>query len=163
MSQALPAYRRTDTEADYREAICRILSCARQTIYILDRDLSRMHLERRPAFDHLAAFMRAPGARQMHIAVHQTGFLETAAPRLLDLLAAHTHIATVRCVPESLRQLADCHVLADSRHGLRRFHADHPRCATAFENPLEIAPWWARFEELWAMSDACLKTAKLPI
>lgn len=163
MNGPAATYQRTDTEAEYRDAICRILAGARGTIYVLDRDLSRMGLERRPALDHLAAFLRGREQRQLHIALHHTAFLETAAPRLFDLLADHAHVAAVRCVPESFRQLADCHVLADNYHGVRRFHADHPRCATAFDNPTEIAPWWARFEELWALTEGCLKSAKLPL
>lgn len=161
MSVEHPAYRRGDSEAEYRDSIVRVIGRARKSIYIFDRDLSRMQLERPPALDALAGFLRGGDPPELRIAVHRPELLETTAPRLRNLLETHGHVASVRCVPDTLRHLADCHLLADASHGIRRFHADHPRCAVAFDNPAEIAPWWLRFEELWEASAPCLSGMRL--
>jgi hypothetical protein len=147
----MPAsYIRFDTEADYREAIESVLTVATENVRVLDWDLAPMKLES-PTYSTLiqAMFHRNPSA-SVHTAVHDPDFVTRHAPRLIELHELHLERVEIRVLPESLQGLTDCHVLADGKHGARRFHKDFPRGALFLDNPVEAAPWWKRFDELWA-------------
>lgn len=161
MNEDFPSYRRIDSETEYRAALLQVIGRAERSLRILDRDLSRMQLERTPAIEFLKGFLRGNGESKIYVALHQIEYLERSAPRLRELFETHSHLVEVRCVPDSLKHLADCHLLADQSHGVRRFHADHSRASVAFDNPQEIAPWWRRFDELWEHCEHCLKNARL--
>lgn len=144
------SYVRFDTESDYRASVEQVLGEAAASVRILDRDLAPMKLESPRVSALIAARFRANRAFTIHIALHDTDFVARDAPRLLDILELHLGQFEIRLVPESLRELSDCHLLADAKHGVRRFHKDFPRGALFLDNPAETAPWWKRFDELWA-------------
>lgn len=141
-------YSRFDSETEYRQALETVIGLARDSIRIFDHDLRRMQLETPRVSRMLQVFLGSGTSRRIHIAVHDPGFLQTDAPRLLHLLENYSHAMIVKQVPESLHMLADCHLLADGIHGARRFHKDFPRGALLLQNAHEVAPWWRRFTEL---------------
>lgn len=144
-------YQRFDTENEYRAALLKVIAEAQSTIRIFDHDLQRMALHTPDASESLKAFLRTDAKRRIDIAVHDFSFIQRNASRLMRLLDKHPQTIQIRLIPESLHHLADSHLLADRKHGTRRFHRDFPRGSLLVENPDEIAPWWDRFDQIWEL------------
>ena len=142
-------YQRFDTEAAYRTAIDSVLTAARQTLQILDFDLSRMELETPARNRLLANFLQPSTDRKLLVAVHDAACIGKSMPRLVDLLTKHSHNIEIRTIPAEFRHLTDCHVLADGIHGVRRFHTMHARGSYILDDATEVHPWWQRFGDLW--------------
>jgi hypothetical protein len=144
------------SEADYRRACDTVLSHAQRELLIFDRDLATLQFDRVARLELLAGFLQAAPLRRIRIVLHDPAPLERDAPRLLQLIARFSHMIEVRQSPDNLRHLADTHLLADGRHGVRRFHVDQPRSAIILNDRTYIHPWQQRFEELWQLSHPCL-------
>lgn len=144
-------YQRFDTENEYRAALLKVVAAAQNAIRILDHDLQRMALHTPDAYESLKAFLGTDSKRQIHIAVHDFSFIQRNASRLGRLFDKHPQNIQIRLIPESLHHLADSHLLADRKHGTRRFHRDFPRGSLMIGNPEEIAPWWDRFDQIWEL------------
>lgn len=147
-----PAYKLITSEADYRDACDAILARAEREILIFDRDLAAPQLNRKARVDALAAFLTADRLRRIRIVLHDSAALERDMPGLVQLFLRFSHAIEVRLSPDNLRHMADTHLLADGRHGVRRFHADQPRSAIIVADEAYIHPWRQRFEELWQLS-----------
>lgn len=150
-------------EKEYRAAIDTVLDNAHSAIEIFDHDLAALRLEEPQRLTKLANFLHAQHTCKLRIVIHQTQLLDSYMPRLMNLFAHYTHAVEVRQSPANLRSLVDTHLLADARHGVRRFHIDHARCALIREDPVAIQPWQQRFEALWQLSLPCprIKTTGL--
>jgi len=143
-------------ETDYRQAIDTILSKAERHLAIFDHDLALLRLDEPQRSVMLENFMQRSPQSELRIVVHDTRILDAHLPRFIRIAALHSHRIQARLSPDNLRHLADTHVLADIRHGVRRFHRDHARCAQMLDNPAAIRPWQQRFEDLWQLSQPCL-------
>lgn len=144
-------------EADYRQAIDTVLELAVSEIAIFDHSLAALRLEEPPRMEKLANFLQKDAVSKLRIIVHEPHLLDSRMPRFMQLATRHSAAIQVRQSPDNLRHLADTHVLADMRHGVRRFHIDHARYALMLDDPAAIQPWQQRFEELWDLSQPCLK------
>ncbi|MBI5109740.1 MAG: hypothetical protein HZA62_13450 [Rhodocyclales bacterium] len=151
-----PAYTLITVEADYRQACDTVIARAEHEILIFDRDLSAPRLEDKARIDRLAGFLSAAGLRRLRIVLHEPESLRTKAPRLMQMFTRFSHLIEIRQSPDSLRHLADSHILADDQHAIRRFQFDQPRCALHLDDPLAVRPWRQRFDELWEQSTPCL-------
>jgi hypothetical protein len=151
------AYTLLTSETEYRQACDTILAAAEREILIFDRDLTALRLEEKARLEALAHFLRMDCLRRIRVVLHDPGPLERNSPRLMQLFGRFSHSIDVRQSPDNLRHLADTHVLADERSGVRRFHADQPRSALIVDDPAYIQPWQQRFEELWELSLPCLR------
>ncbi len=145
------------SEAEYRQACDTVLGRAQRELLIFDRDLATMQLDTKARLDLLTGFLQGDAPRRVRIVLHDPGHLERNAPRLVQLIARFSHLIEARQSPDNLRHLEDTHLLADGCHGVRRFHADQPRCALIIDDRTYIHPWQQRFEELWHLSLPCLK------
>ncbi|MCK9382160.1 MAG: hypothetical protein M0P95_14000 [Sulfuritalea sp.] len=152
-----PAYTLLTSEAGYRQACDTILALAEHEILIFDRDLAALRLEEKTRLETLASFLQRAGPHRLRIVLHDPGPMERDAPRLLHLIARFSHVVDMRQSPDNLRQLADTHVLVDEGHGVRRFHVEQPRSALILDDRAYIQPWRQRFEELWELSQPCLR------
>jgi hypothetical protein len=150
-------YTLLNSEAEYRQACDTVLSRAQHELLIFDHDLVTMQLDKKVRLDLLTDFLEADALRRVRIVLHDPGPLERDAPRLLQLIARFSHVIEARQSPDNLRHLADTHLLADGRHGVRRFHVDQPRSALILDDRTYIHPWQQRFEELWQLSHPCLR------
>lgn len=144
-------YQRFATESDYRAALLNVIGTAQSTIRILDHDLQRMWLHTRESSEILTAFLSGNQERKMDIAVHDFSYMQKNAPRLLHLCERYPHAFRISLVPKTLQHLADSHLLADMRHGVRRFHRDFPRGSLLIDATEEVMPWWRRFDEIWEL------------
>ncbi|MFZ2628493.1 MAG: hypothetical protein WAX67_06380 [Rugosibacter sp.] len=157
MSGNESTYKLLTGEGGYRQAIDTVLELAVSEIAIFDYDLAALRLEEPPRTAKLANFLQKDAASRLRIVVHEPHLLNSRMPRFMQLATRHSSAIQVRQRPDNLRHLADSHVLADIRHGVRRFHIDHARCALMLDDPAAIQPWRQRFEELWDLSQPCLK------
>ncbi len=146
-------------EADYRASLDRVLALAEREIRIFDTDLTRMQLDAPERINVLAAFLLGDPQRRINIVIHDPTPAEQQMPRLLAFLSRHSHAVTLRQSPDNLRHLADAHILADTQHGVRRFHVTQPRSALIIDDREYVHPWWERFGELWELSHPCLSTS----
>ena len=141
-----------DTESAYRAALDEVIERAELVICVFDRDLVRMQLDAGERASALQRFLTGTGQRELRIVVHDPVPLTLRMPRLLALLRRYEHRIGIRLSPDECRHLADCHLLADGVHGVRRFHIDWPRGVRVLDDADEIAPWRLRFDELWELS-----------
>jgi hypothetical protein len=152
-----PAYTLITSESGYRQACDTVLALAEHEILIFDRDLVALRLEEKARLEALTRFLRTDGQRRIRVVLHDTGPLERDSPRLMQLFGRFSHCIDVRQSPDNLRHLADTHIFADEKCGVRRFHVDQPRSALIVDDPAYIQPWLQRFEELWQLSLPCLR------
>ncbi len=152
----VPIYRLMTTEADYRAGCDEVIRLAENEILIFDRDLLATRLDEPQRAIRLEQFLAADRARRIRIVLHEPEIVRKHSPRMMQLLARFSHQMEVREIPDNLRHLADTHILADHRHGVRRFQFDQPRSALIVEDPPAISPWWDRYSELWEQSHSCL-------
>lgn len=152
-----PTYKPLNSEAAYREACDTILGRAQREVLIFDRDLAALQPNQKIRLELLAGFLQTDTLRRIRIVLHDPVQLERNAPRLIQLIARFSHAIEARQSPDSLRHLADTHLLADDSHGVRRFHVDQPRSAIILDDRAYIHPWRQRFEELWQLSHPCLR------
>lgn len=150
-----PVYTLLTSESEYRQACDTVLGRAEREVLIFDRDLVTLQLEERARLDALTGFLQPGGLRSIRVVLHDPGPVERKAPCLMQLLSRFSHLVEVRRSPDSLRHLADTHVLVDAVHGVRRFHIDQPRSALILDDPAYLLPWRQRFEELWELSHPC--------
>jgi hypothetical protein len=149
------SYERFDSEAEYRSAIDFVLAQAHSSLQIFDADLTRMQLANPERAALLTNFLTTNAAPQLRIILREReGGVDIGRglPRLMDQLDRYSHFFAIRQAPENMLHLADCHVIADGQHCVRRFHFDHPRGALIANNPAEVFPWSQRFDELWELS-----------
>lgn len=146
------AYSRFDSESAWREGVRQVIAHASHELRLLDADLKKMKLAEPGTVSALEQFLATGPTRRIHIAVHNPQPLLHEMPRLVRLAQRYAHVFLFRHIPETYGHLADCHVLADAHHGVRRFHIDHARGALLMDEKMDIAPWWRRFDELWSES-----------
>ena len=149
---APPSRANFDSEADYRRAIDLVLERADRALYVFDRDLTRMQFDTAERSGLLTEFAARSGPRRLCIVLHDPVPLTLRMPRVLAVIRRFAHVIEVRQAPDECRHLADCHVLADGAHAVRRFHADWARGEWTLDDAAATGPWWARFEELWGLS-----------
>jgi hypothetical protein len=143
-----------DSEAGFRAGIDLTLAAACKELRVFDRDLGRMGLETPTRIAALTTFL-ASGHGRLKMVLHDTSLLEQRSPRLVGLIRHYGHAIEVRRTPDHLRQVSDCWVLADQSCAAIRFHIDHPRGKLLMASPVDVRPWWDRFDELWEASEAC--------
>ena len=92
---------------------------------------------------------------------HLVNQQEILGPRLLTLLKAWSHAMTVYRTGPDARHAMNPLVIADDRHHLHRYHADHPRATLMFDAPSATQPLAARFDEIWATGEPGLSATTL--
>jgi hypothetical protein len=144
-----------DSEAGFGKAIDIVILAARDDICVFDRDLSRLPLDNPQRSEALREFLRARPGHRLRIALHDTLRLQNRSPRLQALLRNFGHAIEVRRVPEELRHVAECYLLAGDAYGAVRFHADHPRGKLVCGDPAELRPYIERFRQIWEAAIPC--------
>lgn len=146
------SYRLLTSEREYRDAIDSVLALADSELCILERNLFRMQLDDAARLAQLVDFMRGARQGRIRMVLHDDERLRSEMPRFAEMYRRHGDRIEIRRSPENLRHLADCHVIADGRHGVRRFHHEQPRAALSLNDPDAIHPWQQRFDELWGLT-----------
>lgn len=148
-----PDERTLDSLAGQAEAIDALIDCANVQLRVFDVDLSQGGWNTAGRAERISAFLRRTRGARLDMIVHDTRWLEQSCPRILALLRIYGHATTVYRTGPEARGAMDPLIIADDRHFLHRFHADHPRAALAFDARTAARPLIARFDEIWATGE----------
>ena len=144
------------TLAEQTAAIDTLIGMAQQQIRVFDQDLSQTGWNSAGRADRLAAFLRQVRGRRLDIIVHDTRYLESACPHMLNLLRNYGHALTVYQTGPEGKVATDPLLIVDGRHYLHRFHFEQPRAALGIDQPEQTQPLASRFDEIWATGEAGL-------
>ncbi len=151
------------TLAEQCTAIDQLVALARHRIRVFDQDMSQTGWNQPSRVDRLAAFLRDTRGRRLDIIVHDTAYLETACPRLLNLLRAFSYAMTIYRTGAEARHATDPLLIIDDSHYLHRFHFEQPRATMGIEQPEQTRPLSSRFDEIWATGEPGINATVLGI
>jgi hypothetical protein len=141
------------TIAEQVKAIDELIALARERIRVFDQDLSQTGWNQSTRVDRLAAFLGGVRGRRLDIIVHDTNYLETACPRMLNLLRTYNFAMTIYRTGTEARLATDPLLIVDDQHYLHRFHFAQPRSAVGIAQPEQTQPLANRFAEIWATGE----------
>ncbi len=145
-------YARFESEAEYQQAVERLLAQAGRELRVFDPDLSSLRLGSPARIEQLERFLLASRTRRIYIAVHETDHLTRHCPRMMSLLARHAHAMQINRTHEEIRNIQDSFLVLDARHYVRRPVATLFRGAMGLEDESEALAMRSRFLEIWAAS-----------
>ncbi len=140
-------------QADYLGAFDVLLALAERELRVFDPNLAQLDLDAPERVDALGAFLRRGATSRLYVAVHDTDHLQRHLPRLARLFALFSTTAMVSRTLGEAARVADCFVLADRDHFLRRPVAVQPRGVFVRHDPREAALMRERFEQIWESSE----------
>ena len=154
MSEDTPQteYAQFETEAEFQQAVDRLLAAQGRELRIFDPDLSALRLNTVQRVEQLRQFLAASRTRRLYIAVHDPDYLTKYCPRMMALLARFAHAIQVNCTHEEIRNLQDSFLVLDQAHYLRRPVAQQFRGALGLHDDTEALVMRARFMEIWSAS-----------
>jgi len=141
-----------DTEADFQQAVDRLLAAPGREMRIFDPDLSALRLNTAQRVEQFRRFLAASRTRRLYIAVHDPDHLTKYCPRMMALLSRFAHAIQVNCTHEEIRNLQDSFLVLDQAHYLRRPVALQFRGALGLHDDAEALTMRARFTEIWSAS-----------
>lgn len=136
------------TWSEYDSAVQDILTLAMRRLRIFDADLVALKLERPGRLALLRQFLDAGPEHSVQIAVLDAEHLRHNCPRLMALLATHTHNFTITECPPHLATLSDSMIIADDQYGIIRFHKDHARAKSIMSDSEACAPYQQRYDQI---------------
>ena len=155
-------YRLMDTNADAGEAIESVVGAARREIRIFDVDPRTLHdrgFGSPDRIDTLRRLLLASRGHRMRIALHTTTSIESALPRLINLLGQFSgQIQIHRTVGQAI-EARDALIIADDAHFWRKPHVDHPRSVLTLHDAADTRPFLERFDEIWEKSELAVSAS----
>jgi len=143
-----PRYERLSSIEEQIAAIDTLIDLAKLSIRVFDVDLSRMGWNGSTRHDRLTKFLRAtPGAR-IEIVLHDTSWIASSCPRLVNLLRLHSHAVTIRKTGEDAKAAMDPLLIVDGIHFLHRFNIAQPRAALSIGDAEAAVPLVTRFDAI---------------
>jgi hypothetical protein len=142
-----------DTITAQAGAIDELIGLARHHIRVFDQDLSQTGWNSAVRADRLAAFLRDVRGRRLDIIVHDTRYLESSCPRMMNLLRNYGHVMSIYQTGAEAKIATDPLMIVDGVHYLHRFHFEQPRAALGINQPEQTQPLASRFEEIWATGE----------
>jgi hypothetical protein len=139
--------------AEQVAAIDELIGIGQRRIRVFDQDLSQTGWNQPTRIDRLSAFLRGTRGRRLDMIVHDTTYLETGCPRLLNLLRSFSGAITIYRTGEEARLATDPLLIVDDRHYLHRFHFEQARATMGIEQPEQTRPLAGRFDEIWATGE----------
>lgn len=136
--------------SEYDDAVGRTIWAAVHELLIFDRDLSALGLEKPDRHAQVVSFLRNSPRARLQIVLQDTQRVQTAMPRMLNLLATFGHAMSITRASERLASLNDSMLIADKRCGAIRFHHDHARGKLIEDDEDAAAPYAKRFQEIVA-------------
>jgi len=152
MTENAPRHTRLEGVGELTDAIDAIIAKADRRLRFFDRNLDGIGFNSPKRHEALRAFLLARRANRLHIAVHDTGYLNRACPRVQLLLKQFSHAVEIRQTHPHAQGIHDAFFIADDAHCLHRFHFDDARSLLATDDPVEAKVLNERFEEIWEAS-----------
>jgi hypothetical protein len=141
-------YERLSSIEEQVAAIDTLIDLAQLSIRVFDVDMSRMGWNGAARVDKLTKFLRgAPGAR-IEIILHDTTWIASSCPRLLNLFRVNSHAMTIRKSGEDARAAMDPLMIVDGIHFLHRFNIAQPRAALSIGDAEAAVPLVTRFDAI---------------
>ena len=148
-----PRLLQLDTIAAQAAAIDELIGLARHHIRVFDQDLSQTGWNSAVRADRLSAFLSDVRGRRLDIIVHDTRYLESWCPRMMNLLRNYGHVMSIYQTGAEAKIATDPLMIVDGVHYLHRFHFEQPRAAFGVNQPEQTQPLASRFEEIWASGE----------
>lgn len=140
------------TRKEYLEALERLIGSARRELRIFDADFFHLNIDSPPTHELLRAFLHGGRDNRLFIAVHDTDYIRTRCPRLLDLLRQYSDRMFIHQTQGDAARVEDCFVLADKLHFVRRPVQAQPRATLRLNDEQESHGMYLRFTEIWDSS-----------
>jgi hypothetical protein len=144
------------TVSEQVAAIDRLVVLATNHIRVFDQDLSQTGWATASRIDAVAAFLRGVAGRRCDIIVHDTRYIESSCPRLLNLVRRYGHAMSIYRTGSDARVATDPLMIVDRRHYLHRFHYERPRSSLGIDDPEEAQLLSNRFDEIWATGETAV-------
>lgn len=145
-------YARFESEADFQQAVDRLLAQDGRELRIFDPDLAALKLNAPARIELLSRFLRGSRTRRIQIAAHDTEHLTRYCPRMMELLKLFNHAIQINRTHEEIRTLQDSFMVLDAEHYLRRPVARFFRGAMGLHDETEALAMRSRFLEIWSAS-----------
>lgn len=140
------------TRTEYLEAFDRLIGLAQHELRIFDPDFSGLEINSPRKSERLRAFLLHGRNSRLYIAVHDTEYLRSYCPRLLDLMRQFSDRMFVHQTLGDAARAQDSFVLADRLHLVRRPVSAQPRGALRLHDDEEGQGIYLRFCEIWDSS-----------
>lgn len=150
---AAPEYRRLEGPLEYEQAINTIIRQAIHQLRIFDYDLHNEGYNSPQRFELLQNFLLASRANRLVIVLHDTRYLASECPRMMNLIRQFSHAISVYQTTAEARAASDPFIIADNAHFLHRFHYDHPRAALSLNDSDGTLELIRRFNEILMLSE----------
>lgn len=150
---AAPEYRRLEGPLEYEQAINTIIQKADHQLHIFDHDLRNEGYNSPQRFELLQNFFLARHSNRLVIALHDTRYLASECPRMMNLIRQFSHAISVYQTTAEARAASDPFIIADEAHFLHRFHYDHPRAALSLNDSNGALELMRRFNEILELSE----------
>ncbi|OYY50372.1 MAG: hypothetical protein B7X98_01775 [Methylophilaceae bacterium 17-43-7] len=145
----------------YAQAIELVIQQAQNTLYIFDQDFSHGDYASVLRYQSLQQFLSRDAHTLLTIVLHQSDYLVTQCPRLMELLTTYGHKMTVYTTNDSAKVAKDCFVIADEMHYVKRIHIDQARFKYALDDADTCASLHMRFNELLEETSYTLSPTQL--
>jgi hypothetical protein len=150
---AAPDYRRLEGPLEYEQAINTIIQQASHQLRIFDYDLRNEGYNSPQRFELLQNFLLASRTNRMTIVLHDTRYLTSECPRMMNLIRQFSHAISIYQTTAEARVATDPFIIADDAHFLHRFHYDHPRAALSLHDKEAALDLVRRFNEILELSE----------
>ena len=154
-------YLQFDGEADFQQAVVRLLAASGRELRVFDPDLAALKLNDAARVATLEGFLAASRTRRLFIAVHDTEHVTRQCPRMMSLLARYAHAIQIHRTHEEIRSIQDSFLVLDQSHYVRRPVAQLFRGALGLHDETEALAMRARFQEIWAASYPAVSSTTL--
>lgn len=163
MSEDTPQveYQQFDGEAEFQQAVDRLLEAPGRELRVFDPDLAALKLNDVARIERLKAFLAASRTRRLYVAVHDTDHVTRQCPRMMSLLARYAHAIQIHRTHEEIRNIQDSFLVLDQNHYVRRPVAQFFRGALGLHDETEALAMRGRFQEIWAASFPAVSSTTL--
>jgi hypothetical protein len=156
-----PEYRLFDSEADFQQAVERLLVAPGRELRVFDPDLAALRLNDAARVELLKQFLAASRTRRLYMALHDTEHVTRQCPRMMSLLARYAHAIQIHRTHEEIRGIQDSFLVLDQSHYVRRPVAQFFRGALGLHDEAEALAMRSRFQEIWAASYPAVSSTTL--
>lgn len=153
-----PQHTDFDDRAGFAAAVMKVLTLARRSIDIVDRNLQDWPLETRDGDDALLSALRR-GVR-MRLLVGEPERVARDGARLMRARRHFSARVECRCFPEWLR-VVESALVVDGEHVVRRAHFDTLKGTCVIGSPPAAVPVRERIDAAWGESEPCLPASTL--
>lgn len=161
MSNHTPEQLKLSSMADYIAALDRLCQMAEHSLYFFDKDFDRLGFNSEERFNTLRSFLLTSPVHKLHLLAHDTQYLSTKCPRMINLLHQFATNMFIYQTPKNLQHVAIPFAFADDEHLVRRFHFDDMRGIFSIQDAKNAHVLKSRFIEMWAASHPAPSSTRL--